>query len=115
MAITPSGHSVAVASSDIGTVHVRQDVTFVLATTDVNSNKVTAFDALIDTTLKAAIDAYIAAGNPGFGMDTTGKTIKYNAEVKSVKRGVNGADNDILLNEATDRFVIIVTISVNVS
>ena len=106
----PAGHAVPTTSSSIGTIaDEKKGVQFsITASTDVNANKVTAFDALILTSLVAAIDAWIAAtgGTPeGLGVAIT-NTVQYNYRITEVKRGINGLDNDILLTAATDAFVI---------
>lgn len=113
----PSGHGINTTPSSIGTESVREVTTVtVTASTDVNSNKVTAFDALIGTSAISAIDTIIAGtGATGFGIDTTGNTVSYNAKVLNVTRGVNGLPNDILLPAANDSFRITVDLSIALS
>lgn len=112
----PAGHSQPTTPSAIGTVSVREVVTLsITASTDVNSNKVTAFDALIGTSLVSAIDTAVeATGADGFNQDVT-QTVQYNAKVLSVERGTNGLDNDILLPAANDAFRITVDLSIATS
>jgi len=108
----PVGHVVPLVPANIGTVAAGRDkeIEFSVAATDRNANKVTAFDALILTTLVAAIDAWIVAiaGTPeGLNIDIS-NTVQYNARVTKILGGA-GPTNHILLSSATDVFRITVS------
>ena len=103
-------------TGSLGDVDVREQVTLeITASTDVNSNKVTAFNALIGTSIVSAVDAFIAASSPGLGVDTTTHTVSYNAQVVNITRGTNGLKSDILLPAANDAFKITVDLRVYLS
>ncbi len=109
----PAGHTQPLTPSSLGDEDINRQVTFnITASTDVNANKVTAFDALIGTSLVSAIDAFLDAVLRDLPQTLPTHTVSYNAQVLSVKRGVNGLTNDILLTAATDKFVIIVKLQV---
>ena len=113
----PVGHTQPTTPSAIATESLREKVTLsIAASTDVNSNKVTAFNALIGTSLVSAVDAVlVATGADGFGIDTTTNTVEYNAKVLTVERGINGLANDILLPAANDEFRVTVDLSIALS
>jgi len=102
----PAGHATALVPSSLGTVDVTENIDFSLTASGiVNSNKVTAFAAL-EAALIVAIDAYIAAVDPGLGIDLTTNTVSYNAQVNNITRGTNGLSNDELLPAANDAFIV---------
>jgi len=114
----PDGHAVPLVPASIGTLAAGRDreIEFSITATDRNANKVTAFDALILTSLVAAIDAWIAAtgGTPeGLGIDLT-NTVQYNARVQKILGGA-GPTNHILLSAATDVFRITVAFQYAIS
>lgn len=107
----PDGHNIPTApDSNVGAADIEETETFQLTAGDyTNADEATAFDALI-AALETAIETLIGTT---WGVPTASKTIDYNAEIISVKRGL--ASDSIFLAEANDKFVIIVNLSIAIS
>lgn len=107
---SPAGHTIPTAAIEIGDADIEEEETFQFtAGTYANADEATAFDALI-AALETAIEALIETT---WGVDTTTKTVDYNAEVISITRGL--APDAIFLAEANDVFIIKVNLSIAIS
>lgn len=108
----PTGHSVAIVESSLGTPDITERYTFnLLASESVAATAVAGFDALLNTELVADIDAFIAA-NSGLGVDITSHTVSYNARVTDIKYG---SGTDIYLTSTLVSFAVSFELRVYVS
>jgi len=112
--LAPTGHGAAVAAVDIGTVdHKKSNREFQIACNgSANSNKVTAYDALLGSggEVEGLVDTLVGTT---MGVDTSGNTVKYSFKVTSLTRGL--VDNDILLAEANDVYVVKGELTIGIS
>lgn len=102
--LQPSGSVIPTNRVDIGNVDIKKQnltISSILASASVGADKQVAFDDLLGTELVAAIDNII---DVDWAIDVAGSTVDYNFNVQSISRGIE--PNDILLNDATDVFVI---------
>ena len=108
----PTGHSVAVAESSLGTPDITETYTWdLLASDSVAATAAAGFDDLLNTELLADIDAFIAA-NTGLGVDITTHTVSYNAKVTGI---TYGEGDDIYITSTLVSFKVTFELRVYVS
>lgn len=103
--LQPAGSAIPTARVDIGSADIKRqnvNINTIPASASVNADKQVAFDDLLGTEVVAFLDNLI---DVDWAVDVAGATlVEYNFNVQEISRGL--ANNDFLLTEAVDVFVV---------